>query len=313
MKGQLAGEGLRRNFRLGGKETESLRSYKVRSLLSESELAVVYIARDLDTNTKCVVKEFFPKSLVRRGDDGKTVHRLSGTSFEAYEALREAFINEGELLKQCEHPGIVKCLDRFEQNGTAYIVMEFCPGVTLDRYISSLPEAAKPGFLYKTMLPLMNALGQIHRKGIIHRDLKPGNILIDDQGRAKLLDFGSAVRYGGQGEYPILTTAGYSALELYSGKSRQGPACDIYSMSAVLYYCCTGTAPLDVRQRLFDDRLAPMRSAGQGPAWPFLARAVRRGLAVAQKQRPSNLKGLKNAIRLEYMTSWSALRRRRFG
>lgn len=235
---------MRRNFRLGGEQAGSSRTYQVRSLISDSELAVVYMARDSESNMKCVVKEFFPKSLVRRGDDGKTVHRLSGTSFEAYAALREAFINEGELLKQCEHPGIVKCLDRFEQNETAYIVMEFCPGITLDRFIGNLSDAAKPGFLYKTMLPLMDALEQIHREGIIHRDLKPGNILIDDQGRAKLLDFGSAVRYGGEGEHPILTTAGYSALELYSGKSRQGPACDIYSMSAVLYYCCTGTAPI---------------------------------------------------------------------
>lgn len=311
MKRQLSGEGLRRNFRLGGDGTESSRTYKVRSMISDSELAVVYIAQDSESKMRCVIKEFFPKSLVRRGEDGKTVYRLSGTSYEAYEALLEAFENEGQMLRQCEHPGIVRCFDQFEQNGTAYIVMEYCPGITLDQYISHLSDAAKPGFLYKTMIPLMDTLEHIHRQGIIHRNLKPGNILIDDQGHPKLLDFGSAVRYG-EGGHPILTTAGYSALELYSGKSRQGPACDIYSMSAVLYYCCMGTSPLDVRQRLFDERLASM-SAGDGRSWPFLARAVQRGLTVSADKRPSTLRGLKNAIRFEYVSSLSSLLRRRSG
>lgn len=311
MKRQLSGEGLRRNFRLGGDGTESSGTYKVRSMISDSELAVVYMAQDSESKMRCVIKEFFPKSLVRRGDDGKTVHRLSGTSYEAYAALLEAFENEGQMLRQCEHSGIVRHLDQFKQNGTAYIVMEYCPGITLDQYISHLSDAAKPGFLYKTMIPLMDTLEHIHRQGIIHRDLKPGNILINDQGRPKLLDFGSAVRYG-EGGHPIVTTAGYSALELYSGKSRQGPACDIYSMSAVLYYCYMGTSPLDVRQRLFDERLAPM-GAGEGRSWPFLARAVRRGLTVSADKRPSTLRGLKNAIRFEYVSSLSSLLRRRSG
>ncbi|WP_234405012.1 serine/threonine-protein kinase [Paenibacillus bouchesdurhonensis] len=312
LMGNEAG-GLRRNARLqnGGSGKEH-RTYRVRSKISASELAIVYAGRCEKQEIKCVIKEFYPKSLVRRGKDGSSVRRLSGMPDDKYEALRDAFINEGELLKACEHPGIVRCIDQFEQNDTVYIVMEFIEGVTLAEMIGGRPDKIEPGFLYKTMLPLIETLEHLHKQGIIHRDLKPGNIMIDRQGNAKLLDFGSAVRFDGSGGHPILTTAGYSPLELYSEQSRQGPVSDIYSLAAVLFYCCRGTAPTDVRKRLFDDRLEPIH-AGLKRRWPFLSRAIRRGLIVAPDKRCTSLKWFKAAITMEYVTSPSARRKSRSG
>ncbi|MFD3262206.1 serine/threonine protein kinase [Paenibacillus lentus] len=306
------GNGLRRNSRLHSRESGSALTYRVRSKISASELAMVYAVRCEEQDMKCVIKEFFPKSLVRRGKDGSSVRRLSGVPDDKYEALRNAFINEGKLLKNCEHPGIVRFIDQFEQNDTVYIVMEFIEGVTLAEMIGGRPDRVEPGFLYKTMLPLIETLEHLHKQGIIHRDLKPGNIIIDHQGRAKLLDFGSAIRFDGSGGQPILTTAGYSPLELYSEQSRQGPVSDIYSLAALLYYCCRGTAPTDVRKRLFDDRLEPI-GTGLKRSWPFLSRAIRRGLIVAPDKRCSSLKWFKAAITMEYVTSPSARRRSRSG
>lgn len=296
------GSGLRRNSKLYSRESGATLTYRVRSKISASELAMVYAVRCEEKDMKCVIKEFFPKSLVRRGKDGSTVHRLSGVPDEKYDALRKAFMNEGELLKACEHPGVVRFLDQFEQNDTVYLVMEFVEGVTLAEMIGGRPDIVEPDFLYKTMLPLIETLEHLHKQGIIHRDLKPGNIIIDQQGHAKLLDFGSAIRFGGSGDQPILTTAGYSPLELYSEQSRQGPVSDIYSLAALLYYCCRGTAPTDVRKRLFDDRLEPM-GMGLKRSWPFLSRAIQRGLIVAPDKRCASLKWFKAAITMEYMLS----------
>ncbi|WP_339158677.1 serine/threonine-protein kinase [Paenibacillus sp. FSL W8-0186] len=314
-KGLLGNDagGLRRNARLHSAESgKEQRTYRVRSTISTSELAIVYVARSEEQEMKCVIKEFFPKALVRRGKDGSSVRRLSGVPHDKYEALRNAFINEAVLLKACEHPGVVRCIDQFEQNGTVYIVMEFIEGMTLAEMVGGRPDMIEPGFLYRTMLPLIETLEHLHQQGVIHRDLKPGNIMIDQEGRAKLLDFGSAVRFAESGAHPILTTAGYSPLELYSEQSKQGPVSDIYSLAALLYYCCRGTAPTDVRKRLFDDRLKPV-SAGLKRGWPFLSRAIQRGLIVSPDKRCSSLKWFKAAITMEYVTSPSVRRKSRSG
>ncbi len=311
----LIGDELRRNSKLISAETGASRTYRIRSKLSASELAFVYAARDEKQDMKCVIKEFFPNSLVRRGQDGKSVYRRSGTPNDKYEMLRNAFINEGKILEACEHPGIVRCIDHFEQNNTLYIVMEFVEGVTLGELIGGRPDTIEPGFLYRTILPLIETLEHLHGQGVIHRDIKPGNVMIDTQGRVKLLDFGSAVRFEGSGSrngHPILTTAGYSPLELYSEQSRQGPESDIYSLAALLYYCCRGSAPTDVRKRLFDERLEPV-GTGLKRSWHFLSLAIRRGLVVSPDKRCSSFKWFKAAIAMEYMTTPPARRRSRSG
>lgn len=304
-RNQMLGLELKRNARIGGEGEASSRSqYRIRKVLSVSELAVVYAARNETDGSRCVVKEFCPGRFVYRSKDGATLRRKAGTAADKYEVLWNAFQQEGALLEKLDHPGIVRCLDRFEQNGTAYIVMEYCEGVTLDKYIAANKAAIAPRFFYETILPFIDTLDYLHRFGIIHRDLKPGNLMIASGGACKLLDFGSAAATGETEERrPILTTAGYSPLELYSEQSRQGPESDIYSLAAVLYFCCRGHAPTDVRKRLFEER-QELVDAEMKRAWPFLSRAIERGLAVPADKRRISLDRFKAAIRLECRLSW---------
>ncbi|MBE9912624.1 serine/threonine protein kinase [Paenibacillus donghaensis] len=293
---------LKRNIKLGDSNGDT-EGYRIRKMVAASELAIVYTARNDEKGIKCIIKEFFPAALVRRGKDGVGVLRKAGTGEDKYNELLSAFKNEGDLLRKSQHPGVVRILDYLEQNGTAYIVTEYVEGMTLDRYIAALPDEMDPGILYKTMIPLIDTLKYLHGLGIIHRDLKPGNIMIGKDGSVTLLDFGSAVTYQNQGSvYPIFTTTGYSPLELYSEKSRQNPVSDIYSLAAVLYYCCRRTAPTDVRKRLFNDHLDRL-GTGLNRRWPFLSHAVKRGLTVSQDKRCSSLQWFKAAIMLEYMAS----------
>ncbi|WP_234414352.1 serine/threonine protein kinase [Paenibacillus sp. CAA11] len=300
--------GLKRNERLGGKSQAASQGYKVRRVVAVSELSIVYAAQT-EAGHKCVIKEFFPKSLTKRGKDSRTLSLKTGASYEKYEELKRMFATEAQLLKACELPGVVRLLDHFEQHHTLYTVTEYCEGQTLGEYLQGVNEEHRTEFLYRTIVPLIETIEQIHKNGIIHRDIKPGNIMIDQEGHAKLLDFGSAVYYG-KGEYPIVTAAGYSPLELYSDQSNQGPVSDIYSVTALIYYCCMGAAPLDVRQRLFEDRLVPL-GQGKPQRWPLLARVVKQGLAVSPDNRCRSLKRIKHAIYMEYLISLSFLRKKR--
>lgn len=279
-------------------------TYQIRTVLSSSALSAVYLARKIDTREKVIVKELFPTSLAARGQDRKTVVCRQRTLAHKLDEFREQFLQEAFILEGLDHPGIVRYLDHFEERGTAYLVMEFCEGTTLAQILEQ--READLQLMYDTLLPVMNALAYLHAHGIIHRDIKPSNMMISSQGEVKLIDFGSAVQYT-QEEYPIFTTSGYSPLEFYSKKSQQGPASDIYSLAAVMYRCCTGETPPDVRQRLFEDRLR-FEPVGHGVS-ALLSTAIRRGLALRPQQRRISLGWLKAALRTEYLMNKRKLRR----
>lgn len=317
MNNKIGSYALSRNTKLGhqeykhNKDDKQTALYRVRHVISESELAIVYSARDDIQGKKCIIKEFFPKAFFYRDKNNPNAKHRAKYAPEKYEMLLQAFLEECELLKLCQHQGVVGYIDQFEQNSTVYLVMEFCEGVTLDQYTQANGTTATPSFFYRSVLPFIQALEHIHAKGVIHRDLKPHNIMINEQGQLKLIDFGSAVRYPGTG-YPIMTTAGYSPLELYSEKSAQGPMSDIYSLAAVIYYCCQGQAPRDVRQRLFDDTNISLPPSHHH-SWKVLSKVVSRGLVVSPEKRLSSLTWFKRAIWLEYFTQFSIGSRRQSG
>lgn len=299
----MSGLALKRNRRLGSSQQISEHPYRIRKVLSVSELAIVYAAQNEQDGTKCVIKEFCPGRLVYRGKDGVTLHPKAGSSADKYALLREAFQQEGQVLAGLQLAGVVRCLDRFEQNGTAYMVMEYCEGITLDKYIADNRVGAMPQFFRSTLVPLIDTLRELHRSGIIHCDLKPGNIMVSSTGQCKLLDFGSAVTMQAErvkrDKRPILTTEGYSPLELYSEHSAPGPESDVYALAAVLYFCCHGQPPTDVRKRLFEERQEVIGKEIK-TAWPFLSRAMNKGLVVPAEKRHASLNDFKTAIRLEY-------------
>ncbi|MFB5763902.1 serine/threonine protein kinase [Paenibacillus medicaginis] len=278
-------------------------TYQIRSVLSSSALSVVYNAREVNTREKVIVKELFPAALAARGQDRREVICPQRTLRPKFAEFRDLFLQEAMILQEFTHPGIVRYIDHFEERGTVYLVMEFCEGTTLAHILDKREGDLQ--LMHDTLLPLMETLDHIHTHGIIHRDIKPSNIMIGPEGEVKLLDFGSAVRYAEQ-DHPILTTSGYSPLEFYSKTSQQGPVSDIYSVAAIMYRCCTGAPPPDVKRRLFEDTLAP--AAGKGIS-PLLDRIIRYGLALHPHKRCKSLGWFKRALRAEYLMKKRKLQR----
>lgn len=287
---------LSRNTKLG---TEH--QYQIRRVLSKSELSVVYIVRHLQTGTTSVIKEFFPSAMARRSSDGKTIQCLNASLSPQYVKLQEAFQREVMVLRELQHPGVVRYEDDFEANGTLYLVMEYCRGITLERFVRKNKQGLNAGSLRTIMFPLIKALEYIHQQGYVHRDIKPANIVIGEDGCGKLIDFGSVIRYtDSDTEYPIFTTAGYSPLELYSEKSLQTPVTDIYSLAATLHFCCLGSAPTAVPTRLFEDKLDSVRAGNRGIS-PVLSGVIRRGLGLSANKRCSSLRWFRVALQAEYI------------
>ncbi|WP_094700509.1 serine/threonine protein kinase [Brevibacillus laterosporus] len=294
MKSGTKEKGLPKRIRLRG-------HYQIKKMISQSELSIVYTARQLGSKHTRIIKEFFPRALTLRDLDNKTVFCRLPSLQDKYNDLMKAFLREADIIKGLNHPNFVSYVDFFEENGTAYLVMNYCEGMTLDRYIQETEQLYTAEVIEKTWLPLANALDHLHKEGVIHRDIKPSNIIISPSGTPILIDFGSAILMSQEGKgdkQTIVTTAGYSPLEFYSEKAKQDARSDLYSFAATLFFYINRSAPTDVTQRLFEHRFDGIHLPSS-IVTPMLARVIRWGLAVQADKRCPTLKWFKHALYAE--------------
>ena len=282
----------------------------IKEMISSSELSFIYIGEHQEKNKDVIVKEFYPKTLaVRDLDNIKVLCRYS-TFKKKFYALKHAFLQEAQILKQLNHPNIVKYMEHFEENGTVYLVMEYCKGETLDIYINKQSSVLTPAFFKKTLLPFVETIRFIHEQGIIHRDIKPQNMIIDDDGYPKIIDFGSAMQMETNRNQRIFTTEGYSPLEFYSDQSTQGIYSDLYSIAATLYDVLSGKAPLSAPKRVIDDRIEPIKIYNKGIT-PWFSNIIMKCLAVNAKNRPSSLHWLIYMMKVEWLFLMMASKHRK--
>ncbi len=261
--------------------------FQVGIALGEGGFGITYVGRDILLDMKVAIKEYFPNGCVNRtGAATQTVSICSGGSHqEFFDKGRERFLKEARMLaKFSGELGVVDVRDFFEENNTAYIVMEYLEGQTLKSYINQAGLLSCETTL-NLLMPVMNSLQKVHQTGLIHRDISPDNIMLLADGKVKLLDFGAARDVSnGNKSLSVMLKPGYAPEEQYRSKGVQGPWTDVYALCATIYKCITGVTPDDSTQRVFEDEVRLPSEMGIAISPTFEA-ALMKGLAVLQKDR----------------------------
>lgn len=228
-------------------------SLSIDRVLGQGGFGITYGGFDALSGERVAIKEFFPYGCLRRGSTVTPSHLLDATQF----ALAKAnFLNETHLAIRFRHPHIVEVRAVFEENNTAYLVMEFLDGPTLHELVEQ-HGALSQGEALRYIEQIGRAIETLHDANLLHRDIKPENIVIcaglgfNPAARAVLLDFGSAREFavGTTKHMTSVLTPGYAPLEQYGQRARFGRFTDIYALGATLYHLLTGSAPPQATDR----------------------------------------------------------------
>lgn len=262
--------------------------YVIKSVLGQGGFGLTYLAVHTMLDVEVAIKEFFPKTFCDR--DANTSHITLGTSAnkELVERFKTKFIKEARNIAKLKHSGIVRIQDVFEENNTAYYVMDYIEGKSLSDIVKQRGKI-DVGTAIEWIKKVGDALSYIHSKNINHLDIKPANIMIDEIGNPILIDFGLAKQYDDEGEEtsttPVGISHGYASPEQYrkGGVSAFSPQADIYSLAATLYKLITGVTPPEA-MALLDTELVFPDSIDK-----TIVSAITKAMSVNKKQRPSSV------------------------
>ena len=267
--------------------------YCVLKVLGIGGFGITYLAEDTDLQQNVVIKEYYPREIAGRiydKDGNMNVVPREKDSRRRFLKGKKDFLKEARRMsKLFDIPEVVKVLDWFEENGTAYLAMEYIRGISLDNYLQNQDVPFSFQQAWKMLEPVAEALEKIHKTGIIHRDLNPGNLMMEENGTIKIIDFGSARPYlETEKTMTILIKKGYAPPEQYIKKGKQGPWTDVYALCATIYEMVTGVRPEPSIQRIEKDELYPPSAYG-AEILPEEEELLFRGLEVNPKQRFRNM------------------------
>lgn len=234
------------------------RAYTVIKVLGQGGFGITYLVTgkvkvgNISLEGRFALKEHFISSLCSRDNATHAIQFSTPVADEVDRSMR-AFVKEAQRLQSLgiDHPNIVKINEVFEANNTAYYVMEYLGGTTLRDYVEA-NGAMSPVAAKALLRPVVEAVAMLHRNNIAHYDIKPGNIMLHEEEsgnvRPVLIDFGLSKHYNDRGHATSTLAAagytpGYAPVEQYAGVKEFTPQCDVYSLTATLYFCLTGHDP----------------------------------------------------------------------
>lgn len=263
--------------------------YRIDKVLAQGGFGITYLGLQSGLNRKVAVKEFFMRQYCDRDAGTTEMCVLSRGAVDEVNRFKQKFIREAQIIASLDNSHIVHIHDVFEENGTAYYVMEYVEGGSLEDYVhqhGALPEAEALQYVRA----VAGALGYIHGRNVCHLDIKPGNILLRSNGEVVLIDFGLAKHYDETGRQtsitPVGISYGYTPLEQYQqgGMNTFSPASDIYSLGAVCFKLLTGNTPPRADE-IMDEGLPAMPSSISGAT----VQTVRRAMSPRRKDRPQTI------------------------
>lgn len=262
--------------------------YLVGKVLGQGGFGITYMGWDRNLSVPVAIKEYYPGGVVQRNTQwGTDVSCANGKSAEAYGRYRDRFLKEARTLAQLARiPEIVQIRSYFQENNTAYIVMEYVQGITLKSCLNNLGRPMTEAEALEIMQPVLKALQKIHHCGVIHRDISPDNIMIHNSG-IKLIDFGT-VRYIDDSGHSQSTEAilkpGFAPMEQYNTRGNLGTWTDVYAICASFHYLLTGKVPPDVHERLDEgEELTLLRNRGEISG--NTVKALEKGMRIRYQER----------------------------
>ena len=249
--------------------------YEIKGVIGKGGFSIVYEAVNVHTHAKVAIKEC--------------------TANES----KERFLKEARVLKDfADEPSVVSVIDSFEDDDTAYIVMEYLDGVTLREFIKSNGRL-KTKDTVELFSSVMKSISRLHSAGIIHRDISPDNLIYTGNRTLKLLDFGAAKNYYEPDVSKLVFKSSYSPPEQMDEKGEMGTHTDVYSLCATIYYCLTGKDPDDVISRLLLDEIRTPSSLGSD-ILPQAEKSLMKGLRLDGAKRLQSIEELQKELEAVY-------------
>ena len=278
--------------------------YRVVRKLSAGGFGVVYLAVDAE-GQQVAVKEYLPSALTMR-EVGELVPHVAPEKLSLYRLGLKSFFEEGRSLAQISHPSVVSVLNFFRQNETVYMVMNYLEGASLQDFIVTAREQKKQKVFRESTIrslydEILRGLRIVHQHKMLHLDLKPANIMITEDNRAVMLDFGAArevLNKEGNFTRPMYTP-GFAAPEMYRRDASMGPWTDIYALGACIYACMQGYPPNEAPQRQEKDRLSLALAKLRGVYSDNLIEVVEWCMALDPLSRPQSVFALQKELARE--------------
>lgn len=271
--------------------------YIVGGRISSGGFGIVYKAWDQKLENIIAIKEYYPSGLVNRLPGETSVILVASRREKEFVYGKTRFLEEARnMAKFSSHKNIVNVYQFFEENNTAYIVMEFLSGETLSTKIQRNRVPLPYDYCVNIACEVCAALRAIHKENILHRDVSPDNIMICNDGNVKLFDFGAARFSAGiENRVTVVVKPGFAPPEQYDKVNRQDPRTDIYALGATLYYAMTRVRPEESTNRKIDDKLVePCKIDDKIPQ--NISTAIMRAMAVEQQYRFSTVDEFEKAL-----------------
>ncbi len=273
--------------------------YLVGLALGQGGFGITYLGWDINLKLKLAIKEFLPQELASRTAGTTEVSVYTSNSYrDQFEYGLEKFLQEAQTLAQFEgHPNIVSVRDFFRENNTAYIVMSYVEGITLKELLANSGNRMEIEQSLAIIMPVLDALAEVHAVEMLHRDVSPDNIFINRKGQTILIDFGAARQAIGEKgrSLSIILKPGFAPEEQYRSRGQQGPWTDIYAAGITFYRMITGTMPPESLDRLAEDTLIPPSQLGV-QIDTDLEDTLMKALAVKAEDRFQTVRDFQNAL-----------------
>ena len=277
--------------------------FEILQVLGVGGFGIVYLALDHALERHVAIKEYMPAALAARGHGTREVVLRSASHAETFALGLRSFINEARLLAGFDHPSLVKVHQFWEAHGTAYMVMPYYQGRTLNSERRAMRGPPCEAWLRGITEPLLSALEVLHKQDVFHRDISPDNIIVLPSGRPVLLDFGAARRVVGDGTQSLtaILKPDFAPVEQYADvpNMRQGAWTDLYALGAVVHFMLKGVPPARAVTRAIHDEMPGLaEQAGpslSGVSASYLA-AIDWALAIAPQDRPQSVQALRDAF-----------------